>query len=239
MNDSVLVTPTILLGPQAIWIIARMFRACLALFAVALFGCASPKQTIKIALVAPFEGRDRQIGYDAFPAFRLALRDEIEQGGADRIEVAFIAYNDNGDEAFAERVARNVAIDGEVVAVIGHLQPTTTLAAMRVYTEAGLSLIVLSMTQNDLPPNVEQSAQARQVLAKFTDISLGPKPTWRSALAYDVTKLVIAAIRADIAANGTPTRKGVAESLRKIEVAGLIGRVRLEETRRYVFELRR
>ena len=59
--------------------------------------CGAPARVFKIALVAPFEGRSRQIGYDAFPAVRLAVRDEIARSTDARIAITFIAYNDDAD----------------------------------------------------------------------------------------------------------------------------------------------
>src|SRR5450759_1292410 len=119
---------------------ARLALAvCLGL---TLAACSMPRPTLKIALVAPFEGRFREVGYDAFPALRLALRQQIQAGGIGNYEVEFVAYNDNADPAFAERVAHNVVQDQQVVAVIGHLRLEPTLTAMHVYTEAGLPLVV-------------------------------------------------------------------------------------------------
>jgi ABC-type branched-subunit amino acid transport system substrate-binding protein len=126
-----------------------LFVLCLVLATCA--GCAAPKPTYKIALVGPFEGRLRQIGYDAFPAMRIALRDQINAGGIGNAFVTFVAYNDNGDPAAAERVARNVALDPEVLGVIGHLVPSTTLSALRVYTEAGLPVLALGVPADLLP----------------------------------------------------------------------------------------
>jgi ABC-type branched-subunit amino acid transport system substrate-binding protein len=118
--------------------------------------CAAPRPTIKIALVAPFEGRFREVGYDAFPAMRLALREQIRAGGVGTgsnaaYQVEFVAYNDNADPAVAERVAHDVVIDDDVVAVIGHFRTDTTLAAMHVYTEAQLALLAPQVPAYLLP----------------------------------------------------------------------------------------
>jgi ABC-type branched-subunit amino acid transport system substrate-binding protein len=129
----------------------RLFVLCLGLLLAASAGCAAPKPVYKIALVGPFEGRLRQIGYDAFPAMRIAIRDQINAGGIGNAFVTFVAYNDNGDPATAERVARNVALDPEVIGVIGHLVPSTTLAALRVYTEAGLPVLAPGVPADALP----------------------------------------------------------------------------------------
>ncbi|RMG65143.1 MAG: ABC transporter substrate-binding protein, partial [Chloroflexi bacterium] len=122
----------------------------LLIWCVLLAACAPPP-VVKIALVAPFEGRLRQVGYEAFPAMRLAIRKRIAAGSAVSARVAFIAYNDDGDPAHAARVAHNVALDPEVVGVIGHLVPSTTLAALSVYTQASLPVLAPSVPADMLP----------------------------------------------------------------------------------------
>lgn len=243
----------------------RLFVALLTAVLIST-ACAAPRRTVKIALVAPFEGRLRQIGYEAFPALRIAIRDQIAAGGAGPVVVTFIAYNDDGDLAKATRVAHNVTLDPEVVAVIGHLVPSTTLAALAVYTRAGVPLLAPAIPADLVPadplvfrmgprlsgaptavaretcaalrraptptffgacradaPPVAESPEAQRALAAFTEISLGAPPTQRSIVAYDATNVLLAAIRLDAQANGDPTRAGVAEALRRVRHAGLLG----------------
>lgn len=134
-----------------------MRRATLALAALALAiapACGAslaPLPTIKIALVAPFEGRFAAVGYEAFPAMRIALREQIAAGGIGGYQVEFVAYNDNADPAQAARMAHNVALDESVVAVIGHYRLDTTLAALAVYTQAGLPVVAPGVPADLLP----------------------------------------------------------------------------------------
>ncbi len=123
----------------------------LFIWCVLLVACAPPRPVVKIALVAPFEGRLRQVGYEAFPAIRLALRERTAADSAAGVRVTFVAYNDDGDPATAARVARNVALDPEVMAVIGHLVFSTTLAALPIYTQAGLPMLAPSVPADALP----------------------------------------------------------------------------------------
>ncbi len=245
-----------------------MIRVLLASLLTLLAACAAPQPVVKVALVAPFEGHLRRVGYEAFPAMRLAIRARIAAGSTAR--VTFIAYNDDGDPEAAARVARNVALDPEVVAVIGHLVPSTTLAALAVYTQAGLPVIVPSVPANALPndplvfrmgptmparqrnasstacvaldpswaatgwpfgrciadaPPVAELETARRALAAFTELSLGPLPGPRSIVAYDATNTALDAIELDARVRGLPTRAGVAEALRRVSHAGLLGRI--------------
>jgi ABC-type branched-subunit amino acid transport system substrate-binding protein len=132
--------------------LALLARLALAIgLVLTLSACGRPRPTIKIALVAPFEGRFREVGYDAFPAMRLALRQQIQAGGIGNYQVEFVAYNDNADPAFAERVAHNVVLDADVVAVIGNLRTDTTRAAQPVYSQANLALVAPDIPADQLP----------------------------------------------------------------------------------------
>lgn len=77
------------------------------------------------------------------------------------------------------------------------------------------SLVILGAP---LPGDV---AGAEGFIARYRAIA-GAEPGWRALLAYDATQLLFEAI-AQAAAQGTPSRSGVAEALRRSQVQGLIG----------------
>lgn len=199
----------------------------------------------RVGLAAPFEGRERVIGYDAFPAFRIAIRNGIPS-----LPVDFVAFNDDGDPARAARVAADLAADPAVLVVVGHGMVSTTLAALPVYQTAGLPLIAIGAAPEALPvaPGLfvlSPSAAALNAcarasgapcaagprpdpggpLAAFAQVSGGAAATRRSSVAYDATLVALAAVRA-AAARGTPTRASVAAALRDIRVEGLSGEIR-------------
>lgn len=126
----------------------------LATLALTLAACAAPQQTIKIALVAPFEGRFREVGYAAFPAFRLALRQQMEAGGIGNYQVSFVAYNDNANTSDARLAAASLVLDEQVIAVIGHLRADTTNAALSTYTDARLPMVVPDVPSDLIPADV-------------------------------------------------------------------------------------
>ena len=99
------------------------------------------RPTVKIGLVAPFEGRYRYVGYDVFYAVRLALHEANEAGGVGGYSVELVAYDDGGDGAMAAEQARKLAADPQVVAAIGHFREDTTGAASSAYAEAGIPLV--------------------------------------------------------------------------------------------------
>ncbi|MDY6877873.1 MAG: branched-chain amino acid ABC transporter substrate-binding protein [Chloroflexota bacterium] len=127
-----------------------------------LTACQSPgvvRPTVKIGLVAPFEGRYRYVGYDLIYAVRLALReangasDELRTnnyglagstsllGGVKGYSVELVAYDDGADPPMAAEQARKLATDPGVVAAIGHFREETTSAASSAYAEAGIPLV--------------------------------------------------------------------------------------------------
>ena len=99
------------------------------------------RPTVKLGLVAPFEGRYRYVGYDVIYAVRLALREANAAGGVGGYSVELVAYDDGADSAMAAEQARKLAADPELVAAIGHFREETTGAASSAYAEAGIPLV--------------------------------------------------------------------------------------------------
>jgi branched-chain amino acid transport system substrate-binding protein len=104
------------------------------------FGGASP--TLRIGLVAPFEGLHRPLGYEVLFAVKLALQERNLSGGINGYRVELVALNDFDDSLEAQTQARVLIADPDVVGVVGHLSSATTLAAMPIYQQAELALSV-------------------------------------------------------------------------------------------------
>lgn len=85
-----------------------------ALSVVGLVGCAAARtpSTVRVALLAPFEGRYREIGYNALYAARLAQNDI----GEDRVEL--LPIDDGGSIASATDRARALALDPLVISAM-------------------------------------------------------------------------------------------------------------------------
>ncbi|MEK7277175.1 MAG: ABC transporter substrate-binding protein, partial [Chloroflexota bacterium] len=107
--------------------------------------------TVKIGLIAPFEGRYREIGEEVIYSVRLAVREANANGGLGGYSVELMAFDDGGDPAQAEEQARKLAADPQVVGVIGDWLDSTTLAAAPVLDEAGIPF--LATTAGILPPS--------------------------------------------------------------------------------------
>jgi ABC-type branched-subunit amino acid transport system substrate-binding protein len=126
---------------------------------------------VKIGLVAPFEGRYRDVGYEVIYAVRLAVREANAQGGVGGYSVELTALDDNGDVSLSVEQARKMATDPLVVGVIGNWLDPTTLSAAPTYAAERLPL--LATTTAALPtsafrlwltPQLMQTAAADGVL---------------------------------------------------------------------------
>jgi branched-chain amino acid transport system substrate-binding protein len=126
---------------------------CLLGAAVGCLPTLCPQPTVKIGLVAPFEGLYRPLGYEALYAAKLALGERNEQGGVAGYLVELVALNDDQDPESAAQRAREMAVDPAIVGVIGHLGEETTVAVMPVYEEEGLALIVPASTATEVTRN--------------------------------------------------------------------------------------
>jgi branched-chain amino acid transport system substrate-binding protein len=114
--------------------------------ALLLTGCrfrfpGSTQPLIKIGLVAPFEGRLRARGYEVLYAVKLAVRQWNEAGGVGGYKVELVALDDGGDPAVAAQQVRELAVDQDVLGVVGHFTEETTRAAAPGYALQGLALV--------------------------------------------------------------------------------------------------
>jgi ABC-type branched-subunit amino acid transport system substrate-binding protein len=106
-----------------------------------LTACAVTRPIVKIGLVAPFEGRYREVGYEVIYATRLAVREANAAGGVAGYSVELVALDDGGDPELAAEQARKLATDPQVIGVIGHWLNATTNAAALEYDQLGIPLL--------------------------------------------------------------------------------------------------
>lgn len=121
------------------------FIFCVLLLAPITCSCLPAPGPIvyKIGLVAPFEGEYRSVGYDAIYAARMAIRvinaNSLQQGWA----LELVAYDDRAEPEMARVTAHNLAVDADILVVIGHYTYNTTAIASEIYHTAGIPLIIL------------------------------------------------------------------------------------------------
>ncbi len=126
-----------------------MTLAALAIIGLlALAGCALPplpggtRPLVKIGLAAPFEGLDRPLGYEALQGVKTALAERNAAGGVGGALVELVALNDSGEADEARTQASEFAADPAVMGVITGWSEETARAALPVYRQKGLGVVV-------------------------------------------------------------------------------------------------
>jgi ABC-type branched-subunit amino acid transport system substrate-binding protein len=196
---------------------------CISFFLILLTGCQRVAPVLKIALVGPFEGAHRAIGYDVIYAARLAVREINQEGGIGGYRISLVSLDDSGDPELARAVAESQVIDPAVVAVVGHWLPETTAAAKPIYASAGLPFLATGeppLGQFDpglLPAHFHQDYE----LVTPFDETAGPY----AGSAYDAFQLLWQAL--DVAAenNDTIDKTAVSWALEGLTIEGLTGTV--------------
>ncbi|WP_420631833.1 ABC transporter substrate-binding protein [Candidatus Leptofilum sp.] len=204
-------------------VISNRFWLLITVYGLLFTGCASVQPVVKIGLVAPFEGAQRELGYDAIYAARLAVQEINEAGGIGGYRVALVALDDRGDEQLAQETAASLAIDPAVVAVIGHGLGETTAVAQPIYAEANLPLLPLGsppFTTQD-PTLLPTEFQTSYNNVTPFDETAGPY----AAATYDGMQLLFQAMAAGEADSGTISRDSVTNALTALKYDGLVGTV--------------
>jgi len=88
------------------------------------------------------------LGYKVLYAVKLAIQERNASGGVAGYMVELVALNDGNEAAVAAQRAREIAVDPDVVGVIGHFSSPTTLTALEEYRRAGLALVTSAAAAN-------------------------------------------------------------------------------------------
>jgi len=180
--------------------------ACCLLLASCTAG--SVPTTVKIGLSAPFEGSDRDLGYEVLYAMRLAVRQRNDAGGAGGYLVEMVALNDFNEAPEAVAQAPKMAVDPGVLAVMGGWTANTAAAAAPEYERLGLAFVT---------PDVEFAPGLPPVDAPFAAdyeaLSGGAPPGPAAAWAYEATQRLLDAIEAASRNREPPTRDAVSAAL--------------------------
>ncbi len=116
-----------------------------------LSGCyPGTKPMTKIGLVAPFTGFDEAVGYSVLYSAKLALQERNSRGGVSGYMVELVALDDRNQADLAVQRAQMMALDADIMGVIGHYENAAALAASEEYHRAGLTYLAVSATADEL-----------------------------------------------------------------------------------------
>lgn len=165
-----------------------------------LSGCASTAPVVKIGLVAPFEGRDRAIGYEVIYGARLAVREVNAAGGIGGYRVELVTLDDGGTVEFGEETATSLIADPAVVAVIGHWLPETTAVTTPLYADANLLFL-----PNSSPSDTPITPAFYEAYSNVTPFD--EEPTGYSLAAYEAMEEVFVGMETAVVESGTINRQ--------------------------------
>lgn len=169
-------------------IVRYAIRTLVAICLLALAGCVLPpgmppggtKPVVKIGLVAPFEGLDRPLGYEALTGVKLALAERNAAGGVGGYMVELVALNDFGEPDEARLQAGELAADPAVLGVVTGWTGETARASLPGYQQMGLAVVVPWSVPPELADReggvVLVAADTRRIAGMLAEAIAAPYP---------------------------------------------------------------
>ncbi len=103
-------------------------------------------KVVKIGIAGPFSGPYASFGDQFWLGAEKAVEDLNSKGGINGDKIELIKADDKCSAKQAEIVAKRLAEEEKVSAVIGHFCSSSTLAASKIYSDAGVVMITPAST---------------------------------------------------------------------------------------------
>ena len=116
---------------------------CIMIIVVLVCGCANrtDNDMIKVGVVAPISGSSAMVGDTQLKGIRLAVKQINESGGIHNKEIVLIEEDDQQDPKTAVSAINKLVSSDEVIAVIGTVNSSCTLAMMDVTENNQIPLV--------------------------------------------------------------------------------------------------
>jgi branched-chain amino acid transport system substrate-binding protein len=152
---------------------------------LALAGCGSKDEAVKIGHAGPLTGPVAHLGKDNENGVKLALDEANAAGvtiGGKKVTFAMQSEDDQADPKQGTIVAQKL-VDAKVVGVVGHLNSGTTIPASKLYSDAGIPQVSPSATNVTYTHQgfktafrvMANDAQQGKVLGEYAVSKLGAK----------------------------------------------------------------
>ena len=187
-------------GRQVCACLPVYLSTCVFIFLTACAPIQLTRPVTKIGLLAPFEGKQRAIGYEALYAVKLALRERNGAGGVAGWLIELVALDEGDPLDGALRQAPTFAADPDVTFVLGIVAPNERERVQAEYAQRGLALNLIDVTSNDL------SLPDTLFVERYRALSGGITPGALALRTYTATQAVLAQIEQHIRAQGKPSR---------------------------------
>lgn len=109
---------------------------------------AADDMIVKIGHVAPISGPSAHLGKDNENGAKMAIEELNAKGtmiGGKKVKFVLLAEDDGGDPKQGTSAAQKL-VDAKVNGVVGHLNSSTSIAAAKIYSDAGIPQISPSTT---------------------------------------------------------------------------------------------
>jgi branched-chain amino acid transport system substrate-binding protein len=125
---------------------------CLAM-ALAVSPFSYAQATIKIAVAGPMTGDYAIWGDQTYRGVEMAMQDLNAKGGVLGRKFEFVKFDDKADSIEAANVAQRIVGDKDLVAVIGHVFSSCTLAAGPIYSRGKITEIAVASSSKKVLPS--------------------------------------------------------------------------------------
>ncbi len=124
----------------------RVNLALIFILASALTSCQTRPSSVRLAVAVPLSGDLAADGQGILRAVKMA----VAEAKTLPMPIEVVSYDDNGEPAGAATVAREIARDPLIMAVIGHLTSGCSIDAAKIYAHAGIPMVTPSATAPEL-----------------------------------------------------------------------------------------
>ncbi|MBI9089227.1 MAG: ABC transporter substrate-binding protein [Desulfobacterium sp.] len=132
-------------GCNLVWI--AMLSSSGNQFARSFLKQLQKKDRIVVALAGPMTGGGFLNGRDMERGARMAIQDALDAGRLSNLQIRLSIFDDQNEVRTAMKIASEISLNREVVAVLGHYKNPTTMAASRIYKKNGIPMITGSATE--------------------------------------------------------------------------------------------
>lgn len=146
--------------------------------------------TVKIGGLAPLTGKVSVYGIAANNGIMLAVEEINANGGINGKQIEYIYYDEKGDSVEAVNAYNKLVQNDKVVALVGDVTSTPTLAVAQIAAQDGIPMITATGTSADITPVGENIFRAcftdpfqGEIMASYAAKKLGAKT---AAILYNV-----------------------------------------------------
>jgi len=132
------------------WILLVLVLVILPIFLWKIGTFSSNNEPVYLAVVGPMSGKSEVNGAAMVKGIELYIDEINQQGGIHGQPVKLLVFDDQNQPDLAKKWALEIATNSQVIAVLGHYNSSTSIAAAPIYQQYGIPAISGSATADEL-----------------------------------------------------------------------------------------